>query len=296
MFMMIVTLMLAVPPQGPLPPQAPRIGNECASLATIPRDAKRFEGTPWTQEIAVTNDKDRITRVRRADLELKWQVPGGMEGVQGWRVEKYRHVPDKVRSWIGDISVKNSLGYMQNNRGVKREYPVGTRFDEVLSTDKGVFEHRVAEKGEKGWKRYVAFTDESARPARYKGLEQSCASCHDKAGTGGYATGLVPGGDTIISDPLDWSLVAHVMEDGGNYAWERHDDGDVSEVVLMKDGRQVGAYRFKGTVYRSYDARKDEWGPVVEPPIKAPSSIDEVPRLRKPVSTFAQPSRSGRSC
>ena len=166
---------------------------------------KRYKRAAMTQEIAVTNDRDRITPVHRLEVEnKKWLVSGGMLGIEGWRSDLYKN-DAKPNEWIGDIQVLNSLGYMQPNRGWKREYPDGAKFLDVLSSKGKVFEVRQREKTEGKWHSSVIFDDEKARPLGYTGLTSSCISCHnakDGAGTGGYAAGLVPGGDTILSDPF----------------------------------------------------------------------------------------------
>lgn len=141
-----------------------------------------------------------IAIVSRMHLKAKWQVPGGMEGVSGWRSDLYRYVPNR-KQYIGMVAVFNGNND-QFEQGHKREYADGTQFHDVLSYKGKVFEHRVAEKRGGQWERFVAYKDTSARPLGYFGLRQSCISCHSEAGTGGYASGLVPGGDTILSDPL----------------------------------------------------------------------------------------------
>ena len=129
-----------------------------------------------------------------------------MHGIKGAVSEKFRTLPAEPKNWVGVIQVKNSFGYMQPNRGMKREYPDGSRFDDVLSYQGVVFEHRMREKKEGKWKSRVAYSNEKARPPGYTGLTATCASCHSEAGTGKYGVGLVPGGDTVISDPLPWTL------------------------------------------------------------------------------------------
>jgi hypothetical protein len=75
---------------------------------------------------------------------------------------------------------------------------------DVLSYEGKVFEHRIAEKGDDGeWSRRVIFKDVDARPPGYNGLTKACTSCHNRSdgpGTGGYATGMVPGSDTVVSE------------------------------------------------------------------------------------------------
>lgn len=169
-----------------------------------PEGLQRYKRAQYTQEIAVTNDRDRITPVHRLALDPKWHQSGGMEGVTAYRSDLYRLFPFEPRAYVGNIGVLNSFGHIQQNRGWRREFPDGTRFDDVLSnTETGkVFEHRMATKSAGVWTRKVIFRDEAHRPAGYVGLTQTCSSCHDAAGSGGYAVGLVPGSDTVLSFPF----------------------------------------------------------------------------------------------
>ena len=165
---------------------------------------KRYKRASYTQEIAVTNDRDRITPVHRTQLENKdWMQPGGMLGIEGYRSDLYRNsvAQNGVESWIGNISVKNSLGYFQENRGWVARYPEGARFWDVLSNTKTgqVFEIRQRLKEEGRWRNSVLFEDEKERPAGYTGLTKSCTSCHSQAGQGNYASGLTPGSDSTLS-------------------------------------------------------------------------------------------------
>ncbi len=163
---------------------------------------KRYAPARMTQEIAVTNDRDRITPVPIEGLEDKYHQSGGMLGVKGWRSDLYKLVPGgNPKSWIGDIAVFNGSNN-QNNRGYIRSYPDGTVFFDVLSKDGQVFEARKAEKKNGSFRRSVVFRDEKHYPEGYAGLKMTCASCHDEAGSGGYAVGLAPGGDTVLSDPI----------------------------------------------------------------------------------------------
>jgi len=174
----------------------------------IPDGAVPFASAKVTQAIGITNEQDTIIPVPISQLpDKRWQQPGGLEGITGWTQQKYRYIPTerRVRHWIGNIGVRNSYGYIQQNRGILREYPNGTRFDEVLINSKTgiVFEHRVREKIDGAWKSEVHHKDESQFPTGYTGLKVTCGSCHNETATGGYAVGLVPGGDTVLSDPLE---------------------------------------------------------------------------------------------
>lgn len=199
-------LLASKPPQAPIPPQAPA---PQWGAWLLPEKAERYEPTTVTQSIYTTNgfSVHHVDQVPISGLEAKWHQSGGMLGVKGVVSVKYKLLPKAPRSWVDDIAILNGSGDYQNNRGIKREYADGTRFDDVLSHEGKVFEHRVREKRSGKWKSSVIWTDEAARPAGYTGLTVDCASCHKQAGTGSYGSGLVPGGDTVLSDPLDWRLV-----------------------------------------------------------------------------------------
>ncbi len=161
-----------------------------------------------------TRDGGFIDRMPRTANELKYQVPGGMEGLAGWRSDLYKFVPESPEIFVGSISVRQSSTYnpflrryveggTQNEFGFRRRYPDGTYFVDVLSNTQGeVFEARVREKQNGQWESYVAYKNVKARPDGYHGLKQSCASCHADTGTGNYGAALVAGGDTVISDPF----------------------------------------------------------------------------------------------
>jgi hypothetical protein len=159
-----------------------------------------------TQRIAVTDGRDSITPIHRSNLEHKWQVPGGMSGVDGWHSDLYRYVPSRPTEYVGNIPVFNGSND-QMNRGWIRRYPNGTIFADVLSNRDGkVFEVRMRSKENGVWTDDVAYRDKSARPVGYNGFSsRQCVECHNHtngAGTGGYASGLVPGSDTVLSDPF----------------------------------------------------------------------------------------------
>lgn len=196
------------PPVADLLPQAPPTRLFPPDL---PDGSEKYEPTRWTQSIYVLSGHDTIDRVPTNRLDSKWHQSGGMAGINGVTSEKYRLLPEAPREWIGTIQVWNGSNY-QPNRGLLRTYADGTRFDDVLSYRGQVFEHRTREKRGGRWSAKVIYSDHDARPPGYNGLQQTCASCHDEAGSGGYATGLVPGSDETISDPLPWHLVGTAVE------------------------------------------------------------------------------------
>lgn len=197
-----LSLILVGADQAPksVPPQA-TINNE---VDTLLQGMTPYNKAKFTQEIAVTNDRDRITPVPRTKLEAKWQISGGFEDhLASGKVtsQQYKNdIASKPKVWVGDISVKNSLGYFQDNRGWKRQYSDGSKFLDVLSIDGNIFEIRQRVKVNGDWKSTIEYSNDFKPKDYRKGL--SCSSCHDEAGTGGYASGLVPGGDGVLSDPF----------------------------------------------------------------------------------------------
>lgn len=168
-----------------------------------------------TQRIATTNGAPTITPVPRAQVstnrtDTKWLpgVPGGTDHLDRheFRSTLFKLVPFDDQHTTG-LQVWNGSNF-QTELGWKRSYPDGTVFVDVLSnrlTGKP-FEGRAREKVDGEWQSYVFFRDRQARPAGYNGLRQQCASCHnnefDGPGSGGYALGMVPGSDTVVSDPF----------------------------------------------------------------------------------------------
>lgn len=141
--------------------------------------------------------------VSRSVLKAKWNIPGGLEGVHGWKSRSFRLLTKPPVEYLGTIYVLNSFGYRQPEQGWKRSYHIGDCFVEELSTDTGPFELRVSEKRANGWEFYVAWSDPSARPIGYRRpTRKQCLACHNEAGTGSYNAGLVPGGDHVFSDPF----------------------------------------------------------------------------------------------
>jgi hypothetical protein len=165
----------------------------------------KYQRARFTQSIATTNGRPSIDSVPIRNLEKHWHQPGGLQDVPRslWRSDVYVHVePDSYR-WLERLPVKNSFGFIQYELGWTRAYADGTFFCDVLSTERGVFEVRFREKVAGKWENTIAFKDPAARPPGFFTIKtRQCNSCHGQAGTGGYAVGLVPGGDTVLSDPF----------------------------------------------------------------------------------------------
>lgn len=178
----------------------------------LPAGAEEYTPAKWTQAIYRQDGRQIVEVVPVKRVAARWHQSGGMEGLVHTSV-KYRTVPRGTVTKLGPIQVKNSLGYYQTETGVVREYPDGARFDDVLSVGGTVFEHRVREKRDGEWRSRIAYSDASARPLGYAGLKQTCASCHDESGSGDYGAGLVPGGDTVLSDPIRFSQASPSFKD-----------------------------------------------------------------------------------
>lgn len=188
-----------------------------ASLAMTPSEgAQLWEYTPatYTQSISKLNEYPNLRLVKISEMpDKRWQQSGGMDQIprSSYTSRKFRSGP-RPQYKVKLVPVKNSFGYYQNELGLTRVYPDGARFDDVLYNANGVvFEHRVRYKEDGKWVSQIEYRDVAARPEGYTGLTVSCASCHNEAGTGGYAVGLVPGGDTVLSDPMDWGVVDPVL-------------------------------------------------------------------------------------
>lgn len=168
-----------------------------------------YKSDEWTQSIFTFYSTDRvIRRVPIEKLEAKWHQSGGMEGIKGVVSRKYKTQPSPVVQRLDFIEVEftDTAGQKQKQKelGIVRSYPDGTRFEDKLYYNDILFEHRVREKKDGKWDSFIEFREILARPPGYNGLKASCASCHNQAGTGLYGVGLVPGGDTVLSDPFDW--------------------------------------------------------------------------------------------
>lgn len=163
-----------------------------------------YTHSSYTQEIAVTNGFDRITPVHRGRLDEAWRVPGGLAGVSGWQSELYAAIAPGSSQWIGEIQVKNSFGFFQPNRGWRRSFADGTLFADVLSKAGKVFQVRYLEKESGQWAPHIAYRDPENYPVGFVAFKsRQCMLCHGQSGQGGYALGLVPGGDGILSYPFN---------------------------------------------------------------------------------------------
>ena len=83
-------------------------------------------------------------------------------------------------------------------------------------------------------------------------------------------------------------VLACVLAADPSYHWQPYPDGDTTQVALVCDGKQIGAYRFRDGLYRPYNAACDTWDAATTPPIKPPTlpkedstdALDEVNAAR----------------
>lgn len=167
----------------------------------FPEGMKRYKRAAYTQSIFQDQFGSQISPIHRLDLPNRdWHQSGGMLGIKNFRSDLYRNaVAVKAQAWTDGIPVKNRFNNFQTELGWKVQYGDGSKFMDVLSYEGRPFEVRVREKKDGKWQSSTPFQNELARPPGYKGLEIRCSVCHDQAGTGGYAAGLVPGGDGVLS-------------------------------------------------------------------------------------------------
>lgn len=178
----------------------------------LPKDSKAYTPTEVTQYLDENSFNggpfvSRTLPVKIAAMKnTDWHQSGGMHGIKGVTSVKYKNKEGASR--YAAVPVKNEFGAFQQAMGIVRTYPDGTRFDDVLYYKGKVFEHRVRRKEGGEWSNSTAYKEPANYPPGYTGLKRTCASCHNQAGTGGYgADGLTPGGDSVFSDALDWSVV-----------------------------------------------------------------------------------------
>lgn len=135
----------------------------------------------------------------REQLLQKWIVPGGMEGVEGWANVLLRDKDNASQTWVGHADPSDGTSEMVHHRSYRKAL-----FADVLFNGKGeVFEVRLAVKKDGKWTREEEWRDAKRAPSGAKRLATSeCVACHNQAGTGAYDSAYVPGGDTVLSEPL----------------------------------------------------------------------------------------------
>jgi hypothetical protein len=182
-----------------------------------PQLAGLLEGMePYTTATMTQHTGRRISGViwptPRTTLENKWNVPGHLDGIQGWSSRLYKTRGVKPSVFLVAQDPNDSVSAITWGRA----YPDVQFVDVLRNADGKVFEVRVAEKERGRWERFVAFSDKNAQPHGYiRPTSKQCAECHNQAGASAYDAGAIPGADTVLSDPFP-NLEAGQSVQGGN--------------------------------------------------------------------------------
>ena len=119
--------------------------------------------------------------VELEDTSLKFAHSGGLKDFVGWTSVKGLALPKdkKILVWMENTDVR-AFALVPRWRW---SFPEGTvAVDALFNSDGKIFEIRSQTKGKKDWTSKVVYKNPNNFPAGYKGLKQSCASCHDNAG------------------------------------------------------------------------------------------------------------------
>jgi hypothetical protein len=167
---------------------------------TIFADMERYTSARMTQR-SFRVQSGMINAVPRTVLANKWLVPGGLDGVRGWKSTLYRSRDRNAPVVLAPVEP----GVFGTAITYQRPYRNDVDFADILRNDAGkIFEIRVAEKRDGKWDRYVAYRNKAAQPVGYVVLRsKDCQSCHEKAGSAEYAGAAIPGSDTIFSDEIE---------------------------------------------------------------------------------------------
>lgn len=161
------------------------------SFVPKPEGMKRYAKTQYSQYLSITNGFDSVEMFRLSSDDNLFRrvnpnrifpiaVSGGLHDSNGWKSEGRIAIPkgQYVRVWGERVEA-----------GVRRplprtawQFPEGTIFADLLSTDKGLFELRTITKVNGGWKFRTAYKDWSKAPANYVGARKACNECHERAG------------------------------------------------------------------------------------------------------------------
>lgn len=154
-----------------------------------------------------------ITSASRESQEARWNIPGGLTGVEGWSSTLYRSRGRRATVFLVRQDPSDGNSAVTWNR----RYPDGSQFADVLrNADGEIFEVRYAEKSDGQWDRYILYRNVAARPHGYDGIARgSCVSCHrDKPGSSEYGGAAIPGGDEIFSESIDPVESGRVVQGG----------------------------------------------------------------------------------
>lgn len=175
--------------------------------------AKRYRRTEYTQRIAVTDNRETNTPYHFAkddawanaptspnpNARKPYGAPGGTDDLDCYS-DLYVRLPEgkSITVWTERVQIKDG-GLLPKRRWA---FPLGTRFVDVLSTARGVFEVRTREKARDGWASAVIHRDRDKAPGGYQGAGKACSECHSKAGGSEQYGITVRGDDEVFSFPV----------------------------------------------------------------------------------------------
>ena len=177
----------------------------------FPDGVRWYERTQWTQSLFVLDGRD--TRWIEPRSAVKWRVPGGLEGLRGWRSKLGVILPGKIV--VNDRRVFVAFApRMLPRRGWL--FPDGTLFLDALYKDGELFEVRQREKVNGKWRYSVPFRDLDLAPVGYRGPGKPCQECHSRVGASEVYGPLNPGDDETFSFDDDGRLLG--LFEGGQSA------------------------------------------------------------------------------
>ena len=164
----------------------------------IAKEMEPYEPANLVQQSFNRSGLASMGMVSRNVLDRKWRVPGGCENVGDFQSRLFRGKGNTVRNWT-DHATEEELSEIIH----QRSYGDGAKFVEVLSHGGKVFSIRLAEKESGKWDRRTIYRNSDADPPGFVAIKNSeCASCHALAGSGEYGGPRIPGGDTVLSEPI----------------------------------------------------------------------------------------------
>ena len=170
---------------------------------------KFYKPTKYSQRVAVTNGRPTIVMYHKnqddhwtnaasafnPNRDFPWAVSGGLHESTGWTSHTAIWFPDGGKLHLSRELVASRFDgrerYVWN-------YPIGTKFADLLVYDGRCFELRVREKKESGWTASTVYRG-GTKPVGYTGPRKSCSECHNRAGEAIQYGITVRGSDTVFS-------------------------------------------------------------------------------------------------
>lgn len=161
----------------------------------LPEGMKWYTKTRHSQYLSINNglDSNDLYRLDQDDTlfgrvnpnrVFPWAVSGGLHESSGWKSKAAVSIPEKAKVYVWTERVE--AGARRPLPKYRWEWPKGTVFADVLSTDAGVFEVRTLTKTGDSWKARTEYKDPEKAPKGYTGPRKSCFDCHSEPITTNY--------------------------------------------------------------------------------------------------------------